>query len=614
MSWRIAGKVTLLVVACLVVTGTKAAVAQQPTRPLLVAADRINSVTPQAVAQQTIRIGTYNAATKGFVWELDEVSPPDYKDAQPLHIAEINSRNVTYEFEIANKPANFKLTLSYPAANGGTVEKVAVISGSTARIDITPPSFAVQTVRITPAGAPVMRIWPRLKSQLGAFVVPYLLVAIVYEPPGAESKATYSTTTTAGTSVSWGFSRSEGFITEPANTDTLMWVFNKVLGIYIQVVGGAVGEKLGGLLSISSAKSDPGDFLKGVFEQMGGVQTSEVQYIIDRTRSSSRTQGHSISITEEESTRIDEAKYPGRGDVFVILEDVVYMYVAYQGKIYMTPVAYRRERGIRASDLATVLPPELAQSYLALDPHFSGQNPGRIRDPRVEVSPRLAGGRTPSAPRLKYVATKTCEVGSEKALEIASTDYQVTAGSQSITQTKLERVTGLVARMTGGEGTTTTSVTYSSTTELYTSTTTAPRVEVACDAGEEFDVDVYFDNVFGTFFTLQGALLGTTAAVAGTAQDAQGRPRPSQPVMLAIGSRRYQVRSDASGNFAFRFASIPTGPGTITTGGQSLRISYLGTPVTGVKIVVGAAAGQATTQPPIRVAPITRPKVKPRTP
>ncbi|MBI2902463.1 MAG: hypothetical protein HYY12_02600, partial [Candidatus Methylomirabilis oxyfera] len=39
------------------------------------AADRLNTITPQAVPQQTIRIGTYDGSTKKFTWNLPEECP-----------------------------------------------------------------------------------------------------------------------------------------------------------------------------------------------------------------------------------------------------------------------------------------------------------------------------------------------------------------------------------------------------------------------------------------------------------------------------------------------------------------------------------------------------------
>lgn len=586
---------TLIVVGGIVGSAVVPLLAQEPPRPLVVAADRINAVTPQAVPQQTIRIGSYDAGTRQFAWALQESYPPglpDYKKdgtALPMHVAQINSRNVKYEFAITNQPENFQLSLSYLGIRGDTVTKAATFAGGIATVDLTPPPFSVQWVRINQAGAPVLRIWPRLRDQLGAFVVPYLLVSIVYEPPGAKSKATYSTTTTAGTSVSWGFSRSSGFVTEPAKTDTLMWVFNEVVGAYLKYAWGGVGE-----------------FLQGVLGDIGGVRTNEVQFIVDTTIGSSTTRGHSVAITEAVSTRNDDDRvYPGNGDVFVVLQDVIFVYVARQGRIYLTPVAFWHSRGIRGSDLAATLPAGLAQSYRSLDPNFGIRAKGAVATPGSgprPVDPVLAGGGAGigpggggggGGPRFRQLPSQVCERGDIKGLSIESTDYQVAASSRSITQTTLERVTGLVAMLAGSEGTTTTTATYSSATEHYTATSTAPTIEVACDAAAEFEVEVFFDNLFGTFYTRQGALLAANAALTGNARDSQGRPRSNQRVILTLGGRQYLARTTPNGDFRFPFSSIPSGSGTLTVGAERYPVSFAGTPKS-VTLRTGVGSGRAT--------------------
>src|SRR5687768_8567075 len=193
--------------------GTQALAQPAPADPNITAAAlRINSFTPQAVPQQTIRIGTYDAATEEFTWLIEEGYPshvPAHKRAenggpyQPDHLAEINSFNVTYEFEIKNRPAGFRLALRTPDANGNMVEKEATLSGSFARVSFNPYSFAEQVVTIR--SGPLLRINPVLKPQLGSFVVPQLLLAIVYEPPGAIGYGSFGQRNTASTSISWGF-------------------------------------------------------------------------------------------------------------------------------------------------------------------------------------------------------------------------------------------------------------------------------------------------------------------------------------------------------------------------------------------------------------------------
>src|ERR1700730_3209667 len=96
--------------------------------PLITAAaNQLNSLIPEPVAQQTIPVGTYDGSNNQFNFSLEEGYPnnvPDFKKSEnggpykPEHIAEINSYNVKYEFQIQRKPPNFKLTLHTLDANG----------------------------------------------------------------------------------------------------------------------------------------------------------------------------------------------------------------------------------------------------------------------------------------------------------------------------------------------------------------------------------------------------------------------------------------------------------------------------------------------------------------
>ncbi|HZO19696.1 MAG TPA: hypothetical protein VFB46_11980, partial [Gemmatimonadaceae bacterium] len=93
--------------------------AHAQTRPLLALADSFNVATPQYVSQQTIRVATYDAATKAVTWHLPELdtSIPDYKTneyggpAAPQRYASVNAMKVTYEIEIENRPAGFQVHL-----------------------------------------------------------------------------------------------------------------------------------------------------------------------------------------------------------------------------------------------------------------------------------------------------------------------------------------------------------------------------------------------------------------------------------------------------------------------------------------------------------------------
>lgn len=542
---------------------------QAQTRPLLALADSFNVATPPYVSQQTIRVATYDAATKGVTWHLPEMdtSIPDYKTneyggpAAPQRYASVNAMKVTYEIEIENRPAGFQVQLLRFGANGDTVKQAATFAGNIARFTVSPPTSSIHWVRMTQAGAPVLRFYPRLADQLGAFVVPHLLLSIVYEPPGKKSRAEYAVTTTAGTSVSWAFTRSSGVIMDPVPADTFL----------------TIGMKMLAASKVLKVLSDYSD---------------EITLLFDTAVTSNTTTGHRFSITDSYWTVPDDGMgYPGRGDAFVLLRDVLYGYLVRQGRIIVAPLAYARASGIAASRLAQELPADVAQQYLALNPHWStaampGAHPddAGCRSPTRRPSPACgsermvllgrAGAR--DRPRYRQLASRECRIGTGNTLTFSREEYRIDANARAVTQTRLEKVSGLIASLTGSSGTTSASVTYTSTVENYSSTTVQPSISLACDSTEgEYTVDMYFDNVFGTFLAFKGAPLDTLAVLAGSAQDAQGRPRPRQPVTLSVGGRSYRVETDANGNFAF-YSSVPRGGARLSVGSDSYAITLTG--------------------------------------
>jgi hypothetical protein len=204
------------------------------------AATKLNTLTPQAVPKQTIVVGSYDGSIGKLGSSLRQVYPsglPGYKQsaqggpAQPYSEADINSYNVTYQIHLSKVPAGFKLTLSTPNAQGTMVDVPATLDNTArlASISFHPYSGAIQLLKAYDGNVEksVLYIVPLLRPQLGAFVVPHLLLAIVYEPPGSRSDASYSTTSTLGTTFSWDFVRSSGVI-QAADSSTFLSTISQV--------------------------------------------------------------------------------------------------------------------------------------------------------------------------------------------------------------------------------------------------------------------------------------------------------------------------------------------------------------------------------------------------
>jgi hypothetical protein len=603
-------RIALVAAGCLVASPMRAQ-PQPPGRPfILKAADNINVLTPIGLPTQTILIGSVNGSTGEFSWALEESYPPnvpDYKRAetggpmQPDHVAHITSLNVIYEFNVQN-PSGVRIVLLLPDANGAVQERPATLQGTKARIAFRPLSFREQSVRISAGGKTTMiRVKPELAEQLGAFVVPHLLLNILYEPPGERSVAIYEQTQTIGSSISWGFSRGSRYV-ETVDPE-------KLNNLFISAMSGAVG-----LASKPAGKAI--EIIAGLREQ------HQVTTTTDTTASSFGSEGTFFSLTQGFSTGVHQ--YPGRGDRFLIMYDVLFVYFAKDNRISVAPVAFSAVRGLTLADMKNELPPAVVNEFLALDPHFAstgsatGMLVGGVSTPgRFERKPAATSPRLPAS-RFAMYATLACDTTGANWIRLEEGTTQTTGQSRTISKTIVDKVTGLAATLSG-QSESYLMLSYTTSSAQTQTTSNSASVSTHCGASEgAYEVKVYFDNVLRTFFTLKGAPYGGQSYIAGTVTNEAGEPQPGQPVTLRIGSTRYAVVSGRDGSFTFNFAGMPRGAGRLTAARGSTPVTLGGAPVRGVR-VVAVGAGQATTQPSKRVgrrdpAASRPPVVRPRRP
>ncbi|HEY8134354.1 MAG TPA: hypothetical protein VII12_20920, partial [Thermoanaerobaculia bacterium] len=309
-----------------------------PGRPLILsAADQLNSITPPQQPQQSINVGGFNGATNEFNFALPDEYPanlPAYKRAdqggpvQPDHFADISSYNLKYVFGISNKPPNFSLTLSIPEPNGQTTEKEAVVNaaGTQATVTFNPHMAGRQIIRIQRAnGTTQASLTARLRAQIGSFVVPSLLVGVIYEPPGAKSSASYTRESTAGTVESWGFART-GSTVKTIDQDEFRDDVAKAAGF----VGAAAGFFYPPAKDIGAAISTVNDL----------VGHTEVETTTSRTHAENNSHGTYFAVADQFTTTAH--RYPGKGDAFVVLKDVLFVYYTVGGTVKLLPVAYSR--------------------------------------------------------------------------------------------------------------------------------------------------------------------------------------------------------------------------------------------------------------------------------
>jgi hypothetical protein len=529
-----------------------------PGKPLIQSAvQQINSVAPPAMPQQTIRIGAYNGATKQFAFTLPDYYPPELPPAKrqdeggpvaPQHVPDINSVNVTYEILVANPPADLRITLVTPAPNGQKTTLTATVSGGKATIPFSPRVIGLQNLFIHGASHDTgVVLTPRLRPQLGAFSVPYLLAAIVYEPPGKGSSADYSQTSTSNTVVSWSHAQGSGLV-ETEDPEAFINLANKAVAA--------------GLDKLSPGTGTVWTTVANLREQTTVTKTTSTSVSTDGSS------GVSFAVTVGFTTNTHQ--YPGAGDLYVVLQDVLFVYLAQGNKIVLSPMAYSGVNYMIAAELKQRLPAAVADKFVALNPH-SGNVQLASRTLTLGV-PRGGGGTRLEA--FAPVPQIACKNNGAQHVSASREEFQSSGTSQTTSETEVYHVSGLMASiMGGGDRMETTSYTTAKT--QGTSQTQSTQIVISCAGDQEFWVKVYLDNLFRTLYTLRGAPLSNTAAVAGTAQQDNGQPAANQLMRLDVGGETYAAYTDASGNFSFPVAPS-RGNATLTVAGRRYPLALSG--------------------------------------
>ncbi|MGD0390545.1 MAG: carboxypeptidase-like regulatory domain-containing protein [Tepidisphaeraceae bacterium] len=552
---------------------------------IVAAANKLNAAAPQDIPNQTIMLGTYNGATKTFVWALPDIYPaglPVFKevghggDVQPMHEPQIKSLNMTYEIAVSNIPEGTTLTLSIPQADGSTKALPMTVNGNTAKVSFRALLAGVQMVSVTDKAGTVvqaMQLVPIIAPQLGGFVVPNLLLSIIYAPPGSLSTATYAQTSTAGTTMTWGFSESLGDVdTEDLNSTVTL------------------------AKTLAPAIPDAGDAAAAV---IGVAETETTVTTNQTTTGTTQSDSTSIGLTQSFGIPANAANFPGKGDQFVILHDVLFMYVfdPSTGKVTLACVGYANVTSETISSLPNVVGQAAATQILALDPMLPSQNqPTRLLAvDAANLDPTLFNTGTPAATlyggRFKYITSAKMDTTTNTGVGLTLSDLVTTTKSTVTSQTVVTNVGGLVESV---EGTPSDmyAFTYSNSNAQWASQTTTPQVVLtAGQDSEDCWVNCYYDTIFGSIMCLKGQAITENdrkAQTTGKATDENGKPLANKAAIFKIGGRSYQVNTDSDGNFSFPIASLPAGTGTVTVGDYLQNIESTGQPLTGLNLSPGA--------------------------
>ena len=469
-----------------------------------------------------------------------------------------------------------------------------------------------------PGGTPVMSappeqkaaacytIIPYLKPQLGGFVVPYLPVTIVYQPVGcgtvptsnpdvpsvvAGSSAVFTTTAQVGTTFSWGNLSTSGSIQTDNSADFLQHVKD----------GTDVASFVIGLIPGGQPVADALDKVGKVADALNKIlPNTQTTITSTSTQGHTETQGWVTSSSQGYGTQLCDSE-----DRYVYMRNVLFAYAVVPKDpvskqftptgiptVVLAPIHF--DAPVNAdllSDLRRNVPAAVLAQFLALRAQGPKQisKGGNNQAPLQSPIPSLSAGfkNLGLPPRLVpwppgadiNESVENCYVDAPNFIDYGKQSIVSYEQSQATTTTTVSQVSGLIAQWMGKVGETTQSLTISGAKNNWLSYGTDSKVTLQCPeiapAYYAREMDVWFDTVMGTLLAVPNGIL----VPYGQQPQIQGNCSPNTDVVLKIGGKRYRVRSDTKGNFAFRFASIPRGAGSLVAGNQMLPINYNGTPL-----------------------------------
>lgn len=454
---------------------------------------------------------------------------------------------VQLRFSVAGTSAAWSVTV-----NGRTI---AVPAGqATVSVSIWDLDHAAWTIQ---AGAgshhDSLRIQrPGLIPAAGGFTIPVIPVSIVYAPPADSLKlstGSYGTGDTVGTTTSYELV-----------TDTSQTVPTTIP----QFAGPSILKGSLDLIAKVLGDTGPGKVLGGIADQIGTLSSST-------TTGELQSHASQITVTETSSTTFTTNTAgggPGAGDEIAYLKDVLVVWMYYEGQLQLVPVSATRvavtaqhlkgnPEGVSADDQARLL---------ALDPFVAGGPFAALPGGRFIVPDGVS-------PHVEYGGGLTIDH-----------KYSVSRSTTTTTTDKQYRTTtaswepGPVLKMLGMGDKTEVTVSQTNATGDQVSSTVTLDANLAAGPDDYFAVNIWFDQLFGTW-AFQQVPVAPTPILSGDGA------RPGEAVLLQSGSQTFLTVADKAGRYTFRNSTIPKGPARLTVGGKAPRAVTVGA------ATVGAATG-----------------------
>lgn len=461
-----------------------------------------------------------------------------------IYAPKVNAVDVLFSFQLNNPQASgFVVTINgtnynYPPVSTSVSINVGKVSAVNWKITSGNKSYSdyVELRR-----EPIIGV--------GAFTLPALPFALVYEPPPDNShfnKAVYAYNHAIGskTQTSLTFKRENTTQSRDLEWESLSNM-RKILGAAAGVAGYG-GPKLQVAATVLNT-------MKKFFDGLGDV-------VINQTTGTIGASEHELVFKELVGHSVDTGPNdggPGVGDIIYYLKNPMVMWIADNTGVHLAlldevplvkavGVGFLKANRNNPQELAKKgIDPAVVDDLLGLDP-FAANATGQPPLNRYE----LWGSFEPAA-------TGAVDKGTLKK-EWSVSDSRV-SGTFSI-KIKEERP-GWLSFL--GLGVTESrsskfSSTFSNLSQVTQTEETLAQVEYFCAVDEAYAFEVYVDRVFGSF-AFRSIPVGAVPHVSGTVVGANNRQLAKTDVMLMIGGKRYYTRTNQQGFYKFQSAAIRSG-------------------------------------------------------
>ena len=439
---------------------------------------------------------------------------------------------VQLKFSVANTSAAWSVI-----ANGTTTTVPA--GQTTVSVSIWDLDHAVWTIQ---AGASsyhdTLRIQRRgLIPAAGGFTIPVIPVSIIYAPPADSLKlstGSYGTGDTVGTTTSYEFSTD--------TSDTVPTTIPQFAGPSI-LKGG-----LDLISKVLGADKGPGKVLAGISDQIGTLSSST-------TTGDMESDASQITVTDTSSTTFTTNTAgggPGAGDEIAYLKNVMIVWMYYEGQLQLVPISATGVT-VTAQHLKgnpEGISPDDQARLLALDPFVAGGPFAALPADRFTVPDGVS-------PHVEYGGGLTVD----HKYSVTRSTTTTTTDKQYKTDTSAWEP-GPVLKMLGMGDKTQVTVSQANATGAQVSSTVTLDANLAAGPDDYFAVNIWFDQLFGTW-AFQQVPVAPTPLLSGSGA------KPGETVLLQAGNHTYMTVADKNGHYTFRNSTIATGTAKLTVGSKA---------------------------------------------